>query len=154
MICSSVKNAFNGHLNKKRFSDVLKTAGLPSPTSCTISDILAKTTVLDDRLKGALQLHLHLSTWSFVLKKWLRSVYIYGSYHKIKTRVSLFGQLCSLHLSFTVAASGLQPSSSEVYRMPRLKTHPSRPQQTLHPSADFQKTHFLKLALQLLCLIV
>jgi len=25
------------------------------------------------------------------VKKWLKSVYIYGSYHKIKTGVSLFG---------------------------------------------------------------
>jgi len=28
------------------------------------------------------------------VKKWLKSVYIYGSYRKIKTGVPLFGPLC------------------------------------------------------------
>jgi len=29
-----------------------------------------------------------------LVKKWLKSVYIYGSYRKIKTGVSLFGPPC------------------------------------------------------------
>jgi len=34
------------------------------------------------------------------MQKWLKLVYIYGSYRKIKTRISFFGPFCML-LHFT-----------------------------------------------------